>query len=121
MVNKIFASVANVLKRVSKGTGLSYNELNVVVYYFIIPLTWCFLLDKIFGQHYLTMAGLMFGLGVFVGCENFRMFSDDLFYKSVRFLNRFNSFGSNYIVTSVWICVVIPLFIYVLLFTIVLL
>ncbi|MBK6835563.1 MAG: hypothetical protein IPG89_15335 [Bacteroidetes bacterium] len=48
MVNKIFASVANVLKRVSKGTGLSYNELNVVVYYFIIPLTWCFLLDKIF-------------------------------------------------------------------------
>ena len=51
----IFQLVANSLFRVSQILGLTYNEINIILYYLIIPFTWLVLLDKIFKFHYLKI------------------------------------------------------------------
>ena len=111
----IFNIVANILFCIAKKTKLTYNEINIIVYYFIIPFTWVVLLDYIFKFHYLKVCFIIFTLAFFLFCKNFRTFSDRLFEKSVSFLNYFNRFGSNYVASSVWICVAIPVLIFVVL------
>ena len=108
----IFRITANALSYISCKTGLTYNEINVIVYYFGIPFTWLCILDKIFSFHYLKIAFVIFMLGFIVGCKNFRAYSDWLFDKSVLFLNYFNKYGCNYITSSVLICVLLPIVIY---------
>jgi hypothetical protein len=119
-MNFIFRIVANLLVYIGRKTGLTYNEINIVVYYFLIPFSWLILLDIIFDFHYLKIAFVVYCLGFAVGCRNFRTYSDWLFGKSVSFLNYFNRFGSNYVASSVWICVSIPILIYAILFILIL-
>ncbi len=113
---RIFTIVADALRSLARLTGFTYNEINVLLYYFFIPFTWLILLDIILHIHYLKIAGFIFCLGFFAGCKDFKEYSDWLFFKSVIFLNFFNRFGSNYIKSSVWICVSVPIFIYAILF-----
>jgi hypothetical protein len=113
--NKIFKIVANFLLFIGRKTGFTYYEINIIVYYFIIPFSWLYLLDIIYKFHYFKLSFLIFALGFFVGCRNFKTYSDWLFAKSVSFLNYFNKFGSNYVASSVWICVSLPLAIYAIL------
>jgi hypothetical protein len=82
-------------------TRLTYNEINIIVYYFIIPFTWIILLDIIFNFHYLKISFAFFCLGFFVGCRDFKKYSNWAFNKSVDFLNYFNRFGRNYYKSSV--------------------
>lgn len=112
MIKFIFSATANFLLFVARKTKLSYNEINVLVYFFIIPFSWLVLLDYIFDFHYLKVCFALFCLGFAFGCRNFESFSDWLFGQSVRFLNYFNRFGSNYEASSVWICVSIPILVY---------
>ena len=49
MMNSIFRIVANLLLHIGHITGLTYDEINIIVYYFLIPLSWLVLLDIIFG------------------------------------------------------------------------
>jgi len=111
----IFKIVANSLSFIASKTGLTYNEINIIVYYFAIPYSWLCLLDIIFNFHHFKIAFAIFTFGFFVGCRNFKTYSDWLFDKSVLFLNYFNKYGSNYIVSSVWICVSLPIVIYAIL------
>ncbi len=115
MINTIFKIVANSLKVTAKFTGFTYNQINILLYYFIIPFTWLLMLDTIFNWHYLSIGFIIFSIGFFVGCRNFNSYADWAFHKSVNFLNYFNKFGSNYYASSVWICVSIPIVIYALL------
>lgn len=89
-------------------TGLSYNEVNIIVYYMMIPFVYIFLADKILKTHLLKIA---FGLAM-VSClfaiKDFSKFSDWLFAESVDFLLGFRRIGWNYIVASVMVCVVFP-------------
>ena len=101
----VFNIVAQALRTLSRLTGFTYNEINVLLYYFIIPFTWMILLDSILNINYFKIAGSIFCIGFYAGCRDFRKYSDWLFFKSVIFLNFFNRFGSNYIKSSVWICV----------------
>lgn len=112
----VFNIVAQALRTLSRLTGFTYNEINVLLYYFIIPFTWMILLDSILHIHFLKIAGFIFCIGFYAGCRDFRKYSDWLFFKSVIFLNLFNRFGSNYIKSSVWICVSLPILIYTILF-----
>lgn len=112
MNNFIFKIIANLLSNIGSKTGLTYNEINIIVYYFIIPFSWLLLLDIIFDFYYFKFSFAIFCIGFIVGCRNFKSYSNWLFEKSVTFLNYFNRFGSNYIVSSVWICVTIPILIY---------
>jgi hypothetical protein len=109
---RIFYNVVKDLMRFATLFKLTYNEINIVVFYFIIPFTWMILLDIIFEFHYFKIGSFFFILGFFFACKDFRSFSNKLFGKSVVFLNYFNRFGSNYIVSSVWICIFIPVLIY---------
>ena len=111
----IFKMIAEGLAYVGEKTGLTYNQINIIVYYFVIPFSWLALLDVIFHFHYFKLAFAIFSFGFIVGCRNFRTYSDWLFDRSVSFLNYFNKFGSNYISSSVWICVAAPIAIYALL------
>lgn len=112
MTNTLFNIVANFLLYVSRKTKLTYNEINIILYYMIIPFSWLCLLDGILGVYFLKMAFAIFMVGFFVGCRNFKDYSDELFKKSVSFLTYFNRFSSNYIASSVWICVALPIVIY---------
>ena len=115
MNNFIFKLVANGLAFIGRKIGLTYNEINIIVYYFIIPFSWLCLLDMLFSFNYLKLTFVIFTLGFIVGCRNFKTYSDWLFNKSVSFLNYFNKYGSNYVVSSVWICVSLPIVIYLIL------
>ena len=114
--NRVFDTVAKALRTLARLTGFTYNEINVLLYYFIIPFTWMILLDSILCVHFLKIAAIIFSIGFFIGCKDFKEYADWLFFKSVIFLNFFNRFGSNYIKSSVWICVSLPILIYTILF-----
>lgn len=113
MINKIFRLVANALIALARITGLTYNQINILVYYFFIPFTWLVMLDEIFDWHYLKAAFIVFCIGFTLGCRDFKNYSDWAFKRSVDFLNFFNRFGSNYYKSSVWICVAIPIVVYI--------
>ena len=115
-MNRVFNTVAKALRSLSRLTGFTYNEINVLLYFFIIPFSWMILLDNILHVQYFKVAGFIFCIGFYAGCRDIRKYSDWLFFKSVIFLNFFNRFGSNYIKSSVWICVSIPIIIYTILF-----
>ena len=121
MITQTFNLVAQWLHQLAKLTNLTYNQINIIVYFAIIPLSWFLLLDLYFSACYFTFGFVFFLIGFKVGCKNFREYSDELFMKSVHFLNYFNRFGSNYFKSSVWICVLLPILIYISLITLILL
>ena len=43
----IFAVVAGFEHVIAKVTGLTYNEVNIIVYYLLIPLSWMVMIDYI--------------------------------------------------------------------------
>ena len=104
----IFNIVYTLLKFVSVTTGLTYNEINIVVYYILIPFVYVALLDRILRRHILKMTYFAGWLITLVVMPSFSHFADWLFDLSVRFLVSFNAVGVNYVSASVLICVVLP-------------
>lgn len=116
MVKSIFSIVAGSLLWIGRKTGMTYNEVNILVYYLLIPLSWTIMLDCWIGIPVTTGALLCIWAGIFIATRHtFRMWCDWAFMDSVDFLNWFNRWGSNYVLSSVIICVVIPIAIYALL------
>ena len=110
----IFAVVAGVEHVIAKLTGSTYNEVNIIVYYLLIPLSWTVMID------YLTKLPFLSPMFVFAWIVllwkdpmKFRDRSDWAFMKSVDFLLWFKRIGWNYVVSSVIICVIIPILVYV--------
>ena len=117
IIQKIFKIVADSLIWVGCKTGLTYNEVNILLYYLIIPLSWTTMFDCWVKKPYTTAALALTWLGIFIATRhNFREWCDWAFQDSVDFLNWFNRWGGNYVLNSVIICVAIPLIIYVGLF-----
>ena len=110
----IFAIVAGIEHIIAKFTGLTYNEVNIIVYYLIIPLTWTLMIDYLTKMPFLTPM-IIIGWIIFLWKDKmkFRDRCDWAFDKSVDFLLYFKKIGWNYIVSSVIICVVVPVLIYV--------
>lgn len=113
--DRIFDRVVKELKLYARVFKISYYAVNILLYFFLVPFTWLILLDVIFDFHYLKIGFVLFCIGFALYCKDFEAFSLKLYKRSVRFLNYFNRFGSNYVVSSVWICVVVPIAIYTLL------
>ena len=112
MITAIFRIVAAGLCAFAQLTGRTYREVNILVYYFMVPFSWLVMLDQIFGFHYFKISFLLVCLGFYLGCRDFKSYSDWLFEKSVVFLSLFNKMGSNYVTSSVWICVALPVLTY---------
>jgi hypothetical protein len=89
-------------------TGLTYKEINIVVYYILIPLVYLALADKIFKGHWLKTCFLFLVVIFILSIKNFEEFSCWLFDQSVMFLLSFSVIGWDYIAASVIICAVIP-------------
>ncbi len=110
----IFAVVAGVEHIVAKLTGATYNEVNIIVYYLLIPLSWAAMVDYITMMPFLTPM-YIFAWVIFLWKDQmkFRDRCDWAFDKSVEFLLYFKKIGWNYVVSSVIICVVVPVLIYI--------
>lgn len=113
IVQGIFSIVANSLLWVGRMTGLTYNEVNILVYSLLIPLSWTIMFDCIIKKPYTTAALSFIWLGIFIATRHtFREWCDWAFQDSVDFLNWFNRWGGNYVLNSVIICVLVPLVVY---------
>jgi hypothetical protein len=115
-MNTTFEIVYLLLKWIAEVTGLTYNEVNIIAYYIILPFAYVILADRILQKHTLK---ILYAIGVSVGVfliPDFTEFSDWLFQKSVDFLLSFRVLGWNYIVSSVLICVVFPAIVFIVMF-----
>lgn len=100
------------LQAIARITGLTYNEINIIVYYVLVPLLWAALLDWYIKLPVFAPLYLLFCLLVYLAIQKrFYWFSNKLFNLSQRFLLWFRKIGWNYVVSSVIICVVVPLII----------
>ena len=114
IISSIFRKVADVLIYGASVMGITYNEINIIVYYLLIPLTWTIMLDFYIGTPITTYTLIFIWFGIKIGTwGRFREWSDWAFMCSVDFLNYFNRWGGNYVLNSVIICVLVPLFIYI--------
>lgn len=115
-ITKCFYVVANKLQSWAKATSMTYNEVNIIVYYLIVPLTWTILFDVGIGLPIATPIVILVWLCVwFTKRKYFRSWCDVAFDASVKFLLSFKHVGWNYEKASVIICVIVPIIIYVLL------
>ena len=110
----IFAIVAGAEHLIARMTGATYNEVNIILYYLVIPLSWTLMLDYITRMPFLTPM-FMSAWIIFIWKDKmiFRNRCDWAFKKSVDFLLWFKKIGWNHVVSSVIICVVIPVLVYI--------
>ncbi|WP_299229457.1 hypothetical protein [uncultured Psychroserpens sp.] len=112
----IFDFTYKCLMLLSDSTGFSYKEINIIIWYICIPLSWAFLIDSIKGSYRFTIGyTIIILIGILV-IDSFSKFSNKLFNASADFLRSFDKLGANYTNASVIICILIPLIIYSLLF-----
>ena len=110
----IFAVVAGMEHVIAKLTGATYNEVNIIVYYLLIPLSWAAMIDYITKMPFLSIMYVIAWI-VFLWKDpmKFRDRCNWVFIKSVDFLLWFKKIGWNYVVSSVIICVIVPILVYV--------
>ena len=109
----LFGAVALALKVMAKALHMTYNEINIIVYYLIIPLTWCLMLDYIYKLPILTTLWVILWIYIFWSKRKFfRKWCDVAFQLSVDFLLKFQRIGWNYWEASVIIGVVVPILVY---------
>ena len=109
----VFGIVAAGLNLIAKALHMTYNEINIIVYYLIIPLSWCIMLDYIIGLPITTPIWILLWIYIIWSKRKFfKEWCDAAFKLSVDFLLKFKGIGWNYWKASVIICVVIPLIIY---------
>lgn len=110
----IFAVVAGAEHVIAKLTGATYNEVNIIIYYMLIPLSWTVMIDFIAQLPFMSLmfviAWLLF---LWKDTMKFKNRCDWTFDKSVGFLLWFKKIGWNYITSSVVICVIVPAIIYI--------
>ena len=116
MIKRIFNIVALSLLKTAKALHTTYNAVNIIVFYLIIPLTWTILLDFKIGMPVFTALLLAIWTGLLIYTRHhFLEWCDMAFRKSQQFLLSFKWLGWDYIVSSVIICVLVPILIYLIL------
>lgn len=115
-MNTIFTIVFEILNWLSNISGFTYKEINIIVYYVIAPFVYLYFIDKIIGKNYLKIAFVTTTVTSLLIIDDFGVFSNYLFDKSVVFLKSFGFLGWNYVVASVMICVFLPLVVLLALF-----
>ena len=114
IISIIFYVVMIVLRRLAACFSITYNAINIIVYYMLIPLSWTIMLDIYIQYPLFTYTLVVVWIGIMIGIRGkFITWSYWAYNKSVDFLNYFNRLGGNYVLNSVVICVVVPIAIYV--------
>ena len=116
IVMGVFGAVALALRLMAKALHMTYKEINIIVYYLLIPLSWCIMLDMIIKLPIFTPLWILLWIYIFWSKRKFfRQWCDVAFQLSVEFLLKFQRIGWNYWEASVVIGVVVPIIIYVVL------
>ena len=129
----VFGLVVGILSLIAKLTGITYKEMNIFVYYFVFPISWCIMIDhSILGYIRIpistepecgtsawftfpmlsSMWCALWAIIIYINRHGFRAWCVRAFDNSVIFLLWFRTIGWNYYVSSVIICVVVPILIY---------
>ena len=111
----VFDIVAGLLDLIASLTGFTYNEINIIAYYIILPFVYVALLDRILNKHILKAIYVVSWTVMICLMPSFRAFSDGLFKYSVDFLLLFGLVGLDYVAASVVICVIVPLLVLIVL------
>ena len=105
----VFVLVMHALQWCAEITGFTYNDINIIVFYMIIPFVYAAMLDGIIRRHWIKIAVVAaWGLTLLV-IPSFNVFCDRFFALSVAFLLLFSHVGLNYTAASVVICVIVPI------------
>src|ERR1051325_2712479 len=104
-MNLVFRIVAGSLNWVASVTGFTYNEINIIVYYILVPFIYVALVDRILKKHFLKIIYVVVWAILILCIPDFKVFSDAFFKHSVDFLLSFGHVGLNYVAASVVICV----------------
>lgn len=107
-MEEIFDLIYRFLKWLSSITGFTYHEVNIIIYFILIPAFFVFLISLLSKNKYWILGYLLIVAILLIIIPDFRVFSDVVFDKSVSFLNWFENLGLNYVQASVVICVIIP-------------
>lgn len=103
-----FALTVKILLAIGKVCHLTYNAVNIIVWYMLIPLAWAAILDYKLHKVILSPLWLLLCIGIVVlQRKKFNQFCDTMFKLSQIFIA---SFG-NYYLWSVIICLLMPLLI----------
>ena len=86
-MNLVFKLVAGILYVLSLLFGVTYVEMNIIAYYFFIPITWVILLDAIFKFHWFKIIAFVGYIVLFLSIDNWTKFCAWVFRKSVTLLN----------------------------------
>ena len=116
MIELVFNFIAKILTKIAKITHFTYNEINIIVYYFLVPMSWCVMLDNI--VRFLIFTLLWSALWIYIFWTKRKFFSqwcDTAFSLSQKFLFSFKKIGWDYFKASVIICVLVPIIIYAIL------
>lgn len=105
----VFDLVYQILKWFSDLSGFTYREINIIVYFIIVPFFFLHLIDRIVGKNYFKIGFSLVSIVSLLIIQDFESFSETMFDASVRFLKWFEIIGWNYTETSVIICVLFPL------------
>ena len=107
-MNTIFKLTYQFLKYLEEITGFTYNEINIIIWFYLVPFFWLVLIDTIYKTHRFKIIGGGVMLLSLLVISDFENFSNWLFKTSVDFLLLFDTLGSNYTISSVIICLFIP-------------
>jgi hypothetical protein len=111
-MKEIFNLTYKALMFIANLTGFTYNEINIIIWFIIIPFTWCVLIDKILKRNYLKITFLIITVVTLILIKDFNHFCNQLFHQSAEFLRSFNIVGSDYVTSSVLVCLLVPLIVY---------
>lgn len=114
MITTIFNKTALILYRIAEKVNLTYNDVNIIVYYMLVPLSWFIMLDFIL--HCWPLLSVLWTStclsAIWWHRQDFSNWCDWAFQKSVDFLLWFRHIGWDYYKASVIICVIVPIIIY---------
>jgi hypothetical protein len=107
-MTSVFQVVYEFLRWLSARTGLTYPEVNILVYYLLFPLVCLSLVDRIRRTWICSAVFAAAWLLLLLLVPSFERFCAAWFHLSEAFLRQFSRFGWNYTEASVWVCVVFP-------------
>lgn len=106
LFHQIFMIVMGGLMGISVLFGTTYNVINILVYYILVPSSWVYLISRK-TTIWINVISLI-AIVTFSCLPHLRKNCDFIFQKSVDFLNwSAKIFNSNYIDMSVYICVMV--------------
>ncbi len=106
-IHQIFMIVMGILQGVAYLFRVSYEAMNIYSYYVLFPLSFALFLKTSWKYLFIPVSLLFFLI------PGFESLSKNIFQHSVDFLNwTAEIFNSNYIAMSVYICVLVPVLLY---------